>query len=337
LRKVTELVLNKILFDARWYGDHGIGRFAREIRKRLSHVTEFNGALAPYHPLDCFYSSIKLLSVNGPLFFSPGYSSPLYLRTPFAFTIHDLNHIDCPEQQDPLKAVYYERVMRPACKRALQVFTVSEYSRNRIAEWSGLDPARIVNIGNGVGAEFCPDGEHYDPGAPYIFCVGNRKSYKNELRALRAFAQTRSARSLHLLFLGTPSAELLLASRSLGLEKRVQFLGRLTDAQLASVYRGAVAILFPSLFEGFGLPVIEGMACGTPVITSTVCSLPEVAGGAALLVDPTSEEAIASALEQVINSAALRDQLRQRGFDNIRRFSWDESAQKLQATLEAAL
>jgi glycosyltransferase involved in cell wall biosynthesis len=328
--------LKSILFDARWYGDHGIGRFAREVRKRLGDVREFHGPIAPYHPLDCVYSGLRL-SVDRPqVFLSPGYNSPLGSKS-FAFTIHDLTHIDSPETRHPLKTAYYELVMKPACRRALRVFTVSEYSRARIAEWSGIDAARIINVSNGVDKAFSAEGDKHELGAPYLFYPGNRKPHKNEPRALRAFARAHARDETKLLFLGEPSVDLLRSARELSIEQRIAFLGRVTDEQLASVYRGAQAVLFPSLFEGFGLPVIEGMACGTPVITSTACALPEVAGDAALLVDPSSEDAIADALVQLKQSDTLAQQLRERGLKNVRRFSWETTANTLREAMAQVL
>jgi glycosyltransferase involved in cell wall biosynthesis len=328
--------LKRILFDARWYGDHGIGRFAREVKKRLGDVDEFTGKLAPYHPLDCAYTGARLALARDSVFVSPGYNSPL-VSSSFAFTIHDLTHIDSKETRHPLKTAYYELVMKPACHRALRVFTVSEYSKHRIAEWSGLDASRIVNVGNGVDAAFSAHGVRHTLGAPYVLCPSNRKPHKNEIRALRAFAHVHGSDDTKLLFLGEPGGELMVVARALGIEARLAFVGRVDDRELAAVYRGAEVVLFPSLFEGFGLPVIEGMACGTPVIASTVCALPEVAGGAALLVDPINEDEIADALVKVRDDAALRASLRERGLVNVQRFSWDSTGEKVRAALHEVL
>jgi glycosyltransferase involved in cell wall biosynthesis len=328
--------LKRILFDARWYGDHGIGRFAREVKRRLGDADEFTGTIAPYHPLDCVYSAARLALAKHTVFVSPGYNSPLGSSS-FVFTIHDLTHIDSRETRHPLKTAYYELVMKPACHRALTVFTVSEYSKNRIAEWSGQDPSRIINVGNGVGAAFSPDGPRHPLDSPYVLCPSNRKPHKNEIRALRSFARVHAGDDTKLLFLGEPGGELMVVARALGVESRLAFVGRVDDSTLAAVYRGAQVVLFPSLFEGFGLPVIEAMACATPVITSTVCALPEVAGGAALLVDPMNEDEIADALLQVRDDATLRASLRERGLTNVRRFSWDSTGDKVRAALSRVL
>lgn len=329
--------MKRILFDARWYGDHGIGRFAREVKKRLGDAEEFTGKLAPYHPLDCAYSAARLALTPGRIFVSPGYNAPLGLKS-FAFTIHDLTHLDNAETRNRLKVAYYQLVTKPACHRALCLFTVSEYSRNRIAEWSGLDPSRIVNVGNGVDAAFSPEGTRYPLGAPYVLCPSSRKPHKNELRSLRSFARAHARDGRKLLFFGEPGDELMSLANNLGIAHRLAFLGRhVDDERLAAAYRGADAVLFPSLFEGFGLPVVEGMACGAPVITSTVCALPEVAGGAALLVDPTDEDAITDALVQLDRDSTLRATMIERGLANVRRFSWEETGAKVREALAKVL
>jgi glycosyltransferase involved in cell wall biosynthesis len=325
-------VVKRILFDARWYGEHGVGRFAREVYKRLDGVTEFTGVMKPWHPLDCFYSGLRLAYERDDLFFSPGYNSPLANRS-FAFTIHDLAHIDNEENRHPLKTAYYELIMKPACRRALKVFTVSEYSRSRIAEWSGLDEAQIINVGNGVGAAFTLEGERYQLDAPYVFCPCSRRPHKNEERMMRAFARAFEGTATKLLFLGLATPHLLEVARELGIVSRVQFLGPVDDAQLASLYRGAQVVVFASLYEGFGLPVIEGMACGAPVVTSNVCSLPEVAGGAALLVDPARIDAIAEALRAFKDDDSERTRLRELGVANARRFSWDRTGARVREAL----
>jgi glycosyltransferase involved in cell wall biosynthesis len=320
--------LKRILFDARWYGDHGIGRFAREVRKRLGDASEYTGDVRPYSPFDCVYSGLRLANERNTVFFSPGYNSPLGSHS-FAFTIHDLAHIDNAESWHPLKSIYYELVMKPACARALRVFTVSEYSRGRIAEWAGLDVSRIINVSNGVNGSFSTVGERYQLDAPYVLVPGNRKPHKNEQRALRAFAGVHRGDGTKLVFMGDASPKLLALASELGLASRVEFLGPIDDARLAEVYRGAEVVLFASLYEGFGLPVIEGMACGTPVITSNVCSLPEVAGGAALLVEPDREDSIADALLTIKQDPTLRARLRELGLENVRRFSWERTGAKV--------
>ena len=327
-----------LVFDSRWIGDHGIGRFAREVRARLPGAVDFHGGVRPSSAFDAAHLSLRLACASrSSFFFSPGYSAPLRTRVPYIFTIHDLNHIHFSPGRSALKARYYEHVMKPACFRARAVLTVSEYSRAQICDWSGIDQARVINVGNGLDPIFGNAGAKYPHPKPYVLCMGNRKPHKNEHRAVSAFALLADAIPHDLLFSGQPAPELTTHIRNLGLADRVSFLGALSDAQLADVYRGASALLFVSLYEGFGLPVIEAMACGTPVITSNVCSLPEVAGDAALCVDPLSIQEIAAALDQVLSRSSTTDERVRRGLVNVRRYSWERTGTAVRHAIEASL
>jgi glycosyltransferase involved in cell wall biosynthesis len=327
--------MKQLVYDVRWIGDHGIGRFAREMYQRLGRSTALAGRIAPYHPADCLYTSLRLRrwDKRTSLFFSPGYNSPLFTSLPFALTVHDLAHIDFAGARTQAKAAYYELVLKPACHKAVCVFTVSEYSRQRIVKWSGISADKVVNVGNGVDSAFTPNGPRFAGSTKYVLCPGNRKAHKNELRALRAFARASRQRQIELHFLGKCSEELRSEASRLGVVDQLRFHKGLSDAELASLYRGAEAVLFPSLYEGFGLPIVEGMACGTPVITSNVASMPDVAGGAALLVDPLDEDAIFHALCSVLEDDEVKAQLAQAGLRNASRFSWETTANTLRQTL----
>jgi glycosyltransferase involved in cell wall biosynthesis len=322
-----------IWFDARWLGDNGIGRFAAELLARLGPFRELSAPLKPTHPLDVLYLSCRMLAARFPAWYSPGYNAPLVALSRYVFTVHDLNHLDLAANSGFLKRLYYRVVLRRACRRAARVLTVSEFSRGRIIQWSGVAPSQVVNVGNGVSAPFGPSGAAYRPGYRYLFCVGNRKSHKNELRLLQAFGAAPIDPAIRLLFSGWASPELSAQVRDLGLAERVHFLGRLEDEALAEIYRGAVALVFPSLYEGFGLPVLEAMACGTPVLTSNQTALPEVAGDAALLVDPLDCASIACGIGRVVNDVELAKELAARGLRRVEFFSWDAVAEKVRCVL----
>lgn len=323
-----------VLFDARWIGAHGIGRFADELAQRVPHeVLPLAGG--PAQAVDPLRLSLALKGRRHELFLSPGFNAPLWSPIPFVFTVHDLNHIDRPENSSMAKRLFYATVLRRACRRAAAVLTVSEYSRRRILDWAGLSEDRVVSVGNGVGPAYRPDVEPHRPGYPYVLCVGNRKGHKNEYRVAEAFARARLPADTRLLFTGLASPDLTQHAETLGIGARVVFLGRVDEALLPGVYRGALCLAFPSLYEGFGLPVIEAFACGTPVLTSTTTSLPEVAGDAALLVDPESVDAIRSALERLGSDDALRKTLRERGLRRAPHFAWSQVAQRVQQVLDA--
>jgi glycosyltransferase involved in cell wall biosynthesis len=323
----------EIYFDSRWLGAHGIGRFAEEVLKRIDAPRQLTATLKPSSPLDVLFLSYKVLTKKYSVWYSPGYNAPLFHLKHYVFTIHDLNHIDLEVNSSSLKRLYYRFVMRRACRRAARVLTVSEFSRSRIIEWSGVDPSKVVNVGNGVSPDFSMSVTPYSPGFEYLLCVGNRKGHKNEIRLLKAFACAAIDASIRLLFTGSSTEELLELATKLGVSERVVFLGRIEDSMLPKIYRGATALVFPSLYEGFGLPVLEAMACGTPVITSDVTAMPEVAGDAAILVDPNNVDSIADAIGRIMNNDELRAEIIVKGLERVKAFSWDFVASKVQKVL----
>jgi glycosyltransferase involved in cell wall biosynthesis len=326
----------EVLYDARWIGNHGIGRFADELLKRLPSLTPFKSARRPSHPLDPWLLGMMLRAKRPKLFFSPGYNSPRGYSCDFILTLHDLHHLRVPENSNAAKRAYYERIIRPACRRAAFVLTVSDYSKREIAAWARLDEARIINVGNGVGCPFVPEGIRHEPGYSYILYVGSSNPHKNLLRLLEAFKISGLAKHIRLVISGKPTRPLIAQLRRLKLDGAVVFTGTVSNADLAALYRGALAFVFPSLYEGFGLPPLEAMACGVPVLTSNVCAIPEVVADAALLVDPRSTDAIAQGMIRIVEDSALRDSLKRKGFLRAKAYSWDETARKVQEILQKA-
>jgi len=322
-----------IYADQRWIGPHGIGRFATRVLANLNY-RPVSLASRPAAPLDAWRLTLALhKSTRTDLFFSPGYNSPLFCAAPFVFTIHDLSHVYCPQNSSPLIRLYYATVLRRACHRAAKIFTVSEFTRGQIIEWSGVPEQKVFNVSCGVDSAYHVGEDRYGLPFPYLLCVSNRKRHKNEFRIVQAFGQARLATEIRLVFTGLPTVELVDCIERHRLTPRVHFVGLVPEEKLPSLYRGAMALVFPSLYEGFGLPLLEAMACGTPVMTSNITAMPEVAGGAALLVDPTSVEQIAMAMEQIVSSTSLRSQLRAKGLAQAARFSWAHSAARVQALL----
>jgi glycosyltransferase involved in cell wall biosynthesis len=328
--------MREILYDVRWIGNHGIGRFAGELRKLLPDLTPFNARRPPWHPLDPALLGTTLWRRRPDLFFSPGYNSPIAWPYPFVFTLHDLNHLCVPENSNAAKRAYYEYIIRPACHRAAFVLTVSEYSKHEIGAWAQVKGERIINVGNGVGPPFTPTGSRYDPGYSYLLYVGSRKPHKNLPRLLEAYSMSGIRRDVRLVLCGNADPYTLREIERRGLTGDVDFSDPVNDEGLANMYRGALAFLFPSLYEGFGLPPLEAMACGTPVLTSNVCSLPEVVGNAGVLVDPLDVEAIADGIRRLVQDSGLRRELRQKGLRRAKEFSWDETACRTRKVLDMA-
>jgi glycosyltransferase involved in cell wall biosynthesis len=322
-----------IYADQRWIGNHGIGRFARHVLAGLN-SRPIPLMSNPAAPLDTWRLSRALAELTrNDLFFSPGYNSPLFCAAPFVFTIHDLSHVYCPENSSPLIRLYYRTILKRACHRAVSILTVSEFTRMQIVDWSGVAPEKVFNVGCGVDPAYQPGNNSYGLLSPYLLCVSNRKRHKNEFRVLEAFARADLAAGVRLVFSGEPTVELVDYIDRCRVTNRVDFVGLVPEEKFPSLYRGAEALIFLSLYEGFGLPVAEAMACGTPVVTANTTAMPEVAGDAALLVDPTSVEQIAEAMEQIVSDTSLRRQLREKGLARAAQLSWATTAARVDQVL----
>ena len=322
-----------IYADQRWIGNHGIGRFTRHVLAGLD-CRPIPLASDPAAPLDAWRLACALGGLTrNDLFFSPGYNSPLFCAAPFVFTIHDLSHIYCPENSSPLIRLYYGTVLKRACYRAVSILTVSEFTRMQIVDWSGVSPEKVFNVRCGVDPEYQPGDCSWGPSPSYLLCVSNRKRHKNEFRVVEAFARTGLGSWMRLVFTGEPTADLADYIARCRVSTRVDFVGVVPEQELPSLYRGAKALIFPSLYEGFGLPIVEAMACGTPVVTANTTALTEVAGDAALLVDPTSVAQIAAAIEQIVSDTSLRWELREKGLARAAQFSWASTAARVHELL----
>lgn len=324
-----------IFYDSRWSGNHGIGRFARELQDRVPGIEPMRIIGAKLSVIDPLAISAALAGRRRGCFLSPGFNAPLHSPIPFAFTIHDLIHLRVPEESTPVRRLYYATVVRPAARRAARILTVSEYSRREILEWTGVREDRVMVVGNGVSPAFTPAVQDTPARRPYFLHVGRRASHKNIPRLLAAYAASRARGAAQLAFTGDPDRPTLEAARRLGIaEHEMRFCGDVDDAALAGLYRNALALVFPSLYEGFGLPIVEAMACATPVITARATSTLEVAGeDNALLVDPAREEDLAGAMDRILEDEDLRRQLAFRGPARAAQFSWQGVAGRVQDAL----
>jgi len=324
-----------LLADARWIGRHGIGRFAAEVLRRLPVHRQIRNGPRPLSPFDPLWIEWQIFRRRPGLYFSPGFNPPSLCAVPLVFTIHDLLQIRMPEVSTPAKRAYYAAIVRPACRRAVRVLVVSEYSRAQVLEWTGLPDRRVVNVGNGVGPPFGPGGERYRPGHRYILYAGNFRRHKNLDRLFAAFRDLRPP-ELRLLLTGDPDPSVLRSLRHFGVAGRTVFTGRVPDTGLAALYRGAELVVQPSLGEGFGLTALEAMACGAPVVASRAGALPEVVGGAAQLVDPLDTGDLRRGIERVLSDGELRAAMARAGAERARSFAWDSVASRVRAVLEEA-
>jgi glycosyltransferase involved in cell wall biosynthesis len=233
-------------------------------------------------------------------------------------------------------------VWRSSIRRASFVLCISEFTRQSLLEIFKYDPARAVVTHLGVHGRYRPitDPAHvesvlgrYGVRPPYVLYVGKVQARKNILRLIRAFHMLRGERGIpHKLVLAGKqtftSSDVVPLVKQLSLEREVVFTGHVPDDELPVFYSAADALAYPSLYEGFGLPVIEAMACDTPVLTSNTTSLPEIGGEAAVLVDPTRIEDIASGLYKLLVDRRFADVLRAKGRERAKLFTWEAAARK---------
>jgi glycosyltransferase involved in cell wall biosynthesis len=282
------------------------------------------------------------------LFHAPHYVCPPWLPCPAVVTIHDVIHLRFPRRGQRLAPLYARVMLRLAVRRAARVIAVSESTRRDLEAWLDARPERIRVIPNGVAAHFRPAAGGAETTAglaklgvapPYWLFVGNPLPHKNVERLLEAFAGVPTVTGPLVMAGvrpgGQPALDRAIAAR--GLRGRVTLLGSVPETALVLLYQGATALVIPSLWEGFGLPALEAMACGTPVVASNRGGLPEVIGDAGVLVDPTNVDALRVALYNLGVDLPLRAALRAAGLARARAFSWRHAAEATVGVYREAL
>ena len=285
----------------------------------------------------------RLMRDRLDLFHATHYVIPPLARARAVVTIHDIIHVLYPQFLPNRAALFYARVMiGRALRRADRIITVSYNSKRDLVDYFGIPPARIDVIYNGVAGRFHAGvaraerdrvAAKYGLTRPYLLFLGGEKPHKNVRNVLRGFSEARRDRALpHALVLAGPMpknrsrVEALIAALDLG--SRVFRPGVVPEEDLPGLFCGADAFLYPTLYEGFGLPVVEAMACGVPVLTSSTSALQEIAGGYAYLVDPMDVDAIARGIADLATDPARRAELIELGKRRAAEFSWDRAAQQ---------
>lgn len=301
---------------------------------------------------------IELVTGHIDVFYSPDFTLPPTRRgTHTLLTIHDLSFMRHPDAFVPSLRRYLERVVPRSIDRADMVLADSAHTRSDLVALFGIPPDKVVVITPGVDSRFQPDPpsattsvpnaccptverlrERYGIGAePYVLSLGTVQPRKNYVRLIQAFVKARQDRRAK--GLTQSPMQLLIAGacgwlyedvlQEAGRHDCVRLLGFVEDEDVPALYRGATLFAFPSLYEGFGLPVLEAMACGVPVICSNTSSLPEVAGSAALLVDPLDVDALSDGMNRALGDEELRKMMIDRGLAQAARFTWERSARQL--------
>ena len=355
----------RVAIDARKLHDFGIGTYIRNLLKQLARLdpnTEyvlltraddlavaaqlgpnFRSVLEPspnYSIQEQLHVPWVLLREKPDVFHAPHYILPTGVRAKSVVTIHDCIHLMFPQYLPNRIAKTYARMaMWSAARRSHCILTVSQASKRDILHFFAVPPEKIEVIYNAIDDGFWVEPneeavarvrERYQLDQRFVLYVGNIKPHKNLVRLIEAFAALRHGEfeDLKLLIIGDEISKLPALRRavhSLKLHKHVRFLGYQPDDTLAILYRLASLFVFPSLYEGFGLPPLEAMASGTPVVTSNVSSLPEVTGDAAVLVDPHDVASIEHGMRRVLTDQTLAAEMRRRGLIRAREFSWERS------------
>ncbi len=349
----------RILLDLRMVQGslHGIARYALELARRLPALepswtfealvppgglaspAEF-GALQPpsslrlhrarvpfLHPLEQPTLALDLLRVRPSLFHATSFSLPGLWPGRLVATLHDANHLALPQHYGAAQRAYYRVVVGPRAARSNALVTVSDFSRAELARFLSLPPERFQVISNGVDARFRPLPssdlnalrERLSLPARFVLAVGNEKPHKG----LRTLAQVADALGAPVVLLAGEGA-----AKTLGFPSTTRDLGTVPEEDLPRLYAAASVLAFPSVYEGFGLPALEAMACGTPVVAASGSSLEEVCGPAALFFSPGDATALRDAILRFLHDPRLRDERSQWGLERASRFSWDNCARQ---------
>jgi len=293
--------------------------------------------------------SAEMLRHAPDVLFVPAHVVPLVHPRRTVVTVHDLGYLHFPEAHRARDRRYLDRSTRWSTRAAHCVIAISRATRDDLVQQLHIPAEKIAVIAHGVNAAMTRPTDadiaatlaRHDITPPYVLALGTVQPRKNLARLVAAFAAMRAAGLPHtLVIVGragwlTDAIHAEVAARGLG--EQVQFTGYVPDADLPVLYSGADALAFVSLYEGFGMPALEAMACGTPVVAANTSSLPEVVGDAGALVDPTDVAAIAASLTRVIADGALRARLIAAGRERAATFTWERCARETLAVLEAAV
>jgi len=354
--------MKKLIVDARMIDSSGIGTYienvlSRIVNNRLNFKIILLGEkekLAHKFPeveiIECSSSIygvkeqldfIKKTPKEYDLFWSPHYNIPIFLRKKLLVTIHDFFHLDMPEFVQGFEKKLYARLMfNRVSKRANEIITVSNFSKNQSAVHLG-ENNNVNVIYNGVDQKWFHLEKDKSQEKTYILFVGNVKPHKNLKNLIKAYELIKNDIVEDLVIVGKKegfiTGDSYISSLNNDLLKRITFTGYVSDAELKSWVCNAKALVFPSIYEGFGLPPLEAMACGTPVITSDAASLPEVCKDAAIYFDPYNIEDIAEKLRSTLNNEELLTLLSTKGKKQATKFTWEDSVNKHVEVIERLL
>lgn len=351
--------MRRIVLDTRLIAHTGIGTYIRTVFAALADVGGDYQYVAITNPALPTLPGIPAVSVRGhplgigaqllpwelrglrvDLLHIPHFTAPLTWPGRFMLTIHDLIPLAIPQTiRSPFRRIGATLWTRLAAHRADMIIADSEFGRREIERWFGIRGNRLAVVPAAVAPEFRPPD---DPSAVdtfrrtlgidrYVLCMGRDKPHKNLGRLIRALGLVRKRLRAHLVIIGldAPTPDLAAEITTAGVRDVVHFVGHVPADALPLYYQAAAVVVLPSLYEGFGLPALEGMACGTPVVAADRAAIPEVVADAALLVDPEDESAMGEGMVRAIEDGQLRERLHDRGLARARMFTPHAAASRL--------
>jgi glycosyltransferase involved in cell wall biosynthesis len=347
-----------VAIDGRFLDNPGLGRYVANLIAELPDKIELSVVVSPdqqtlvsnYRPdatcvvvraepfsiREQFSIPLALRQAGVDVFHATQFTIPLLWSGPIVTTIHDCAYDRFPSEfgeRDRIARWYYRTMMRYAVTRSNHVIAVSESTRRDLAEFYGLSDRKVSVIYEGIDPSFADSEAPREIESEYVLYVGSERPRKNLERLLGAYDEF--SRGLdeapRLVLVGEYESRFLDVEQratELGIRDNIVVLGFVSDDRLKSLYANALALVFPSLYEGFGLPVLEAMAAGTPVVAADAASIPEVAGDAAEYVNPNSVESIATGLSSVLDDDHRRAELVEAGFERVKTFDWERTAAK---------
>ncbi len=296
-------------------------------------------------PWEQVVAPLLLARNNATLFHGMLNIAPFFSPVPTVITIHDLAFIRYPQTFRSYNRTYLDMATRISAQRAKMILAVSEHTKREVVEILGVPPERVVVTYDAARVNFKPPQakllaefrQRNSLPDQFLLYVGTLEPRKNLLTLLEAYSKIANTVGVPLIVGGGKGwmyDAVFKRLESLGLQDKVHFVGYLEEQDLPLWYAAATVFVFPSIYEGFGMPPLEAMACGTPVVTSNTSSLPEVVGDAGLMVSPTDTDALADALMRMLQDEALRQACRERGIQRAQSFSWKVTAQKTRNVYE---